>query len=375
MSRFIGAILLIVSSTIGGGIIALPPVSAQGGFVRAVSLMTGVWIVMTLSGLLLAKKSVEREATSIADLAKKSFGKPIQAAVWFVTLTLLYLIAAAYTSGVSTFFANALAQNFSFHVSSPLVAIVFLLIFGGVVSCGIRWIDLATKVLLPIKIGLLLCACALLLPHVAGQNLLAAGSWHRALGAAPYFLCAFGYHCVIPSLCAYTGNSFKRIYAAVITGTTVPFLIYLLWLAVTLGVAPRGEFSSASVFLNTLIDLTGDNYVAVFVRTFTNITMLVSFLAIGLALFDFLRDGLNRQNNYMGRIQTALASFGLPLAFTVFYPDGFLIALRYSSIFATLLMLALPAALNMREKPWPRAIAYLCAGVAIVIICVAIKGL
>ena len=71
--------------------------------------------------------------------------------------------------------------------------------------------------------------------------------------------------------------------------------------------------------------------------------MTTSFLGVSLGLFDFLADGFKRKDDRFGRFQTTLLTFIPPLAFALFFPSGFILALEYSALFAIILEIFLPS--------------------------------
>ena len=139
----------------------------------------------------------------------------------------------------------------------------------------------------------------------------------------------------------------------IVCGTTVALVIYLLWLATTLGVVPmHGENSFSSIaqnnssvdgLVNTINLLAHSRWVSIGVNGFSNVAMTTSFLGVTLGLFDFLADGCKRPNSRFGRTQTALITFVPPLIFAFYFPGGFILALKYAAIFVAILEIILPA--------------------------------
>lgn len=58
--------------------------------------------------------------------------------------------------------------------------------------------------------------------------------------------------------------------------------------------------------------------------------LATSFLGVALGLFDYLADLFQRSNTAAGRLQTGAITFPPPLAFALFYPRGFVMALGYA---------------------------------------------
>ena len=51
-NKFIGSILIVIGTIIGGGMLALPMVGAPVGSFVAIGVLTAMWVLMTITGLL-----------------------------------------------------------------------------------------------------------------------------------------------------------------------------------------------------------------------------------------------------------------------------------------------------------------------------------
>ena len=89
---------------------------------------------------------------------------------------------------------------------------------------------------------------------------------------------------------------------------------------------------------------TQSKIISVGFNLFTNIAITTSFFGVTLSLFDFIRDGFKLNNRYTsGRLVAYVLSYGPPFFFAVCYPKGFITALGYAGIAASLLIMILPA--------------------------------
>ncbi len=363
MSRYIGSILILIGAAIGAGMLALPMVSASAGFWPAATLLVIVWAIMTVTALLtlevcLAFKPLRN---SFGTMARKTLGVPGKVVVWIAYSLLLYATTASYIAG-STSLLDELLMN-CFHVDLPpwLDSVMFTVVLGGMVFWSMRTVDYFVRFLLSIKGVLLAIALTMLMPHIRFDNLIfQAGRINYLWMAAPIFLNAFGFHFVIPSVCTYCDKKVVALKRVIIASTTIPLIIYLLWLLVSLGIIPLfGTVSFADIaehrtsvggFVMSLGELSNSKTLFFIINVFSNIAMVTSFLGVTLGLFDFLADGFKRKNNLSGRFQTALMTFVPPLAFALFYPDGFIMALLYSTFFAIILELFLPGLMVYRLR-------------------------
>lgn len=357
----IGSTMIVIGTTIGAGMLALPMSSAMSGLVPSLCLIIGVWMLMTYTGLLVLEVnlSLPPYQNSFSSMARATLGRPGEIITWLTCLVLLYALTAAYIAGNGSLLSELIQTYFKHEVSSKTNAIAFTLFFGFFVFWSTRAVDILNRFLLSIKGIFLIVMLLLLLPHVNFVDF-AHHDPHLMLAAAPIFLTAFGYHTVIPSLTNYIGKELKTMKWIIICGTTVPLIIYILWLVCTLGIIPLAGTESFSTlaqnknqvgqFVNFLTDLVHNHWVTLAINGFANIAMTTSFLGVSLGLFDFLADALKRKNTRTGRLQTALITFLPPFLFALFYPQGFILALGYAGVCVAILLVILPALMAYRLR-------------------------
>ena len=355
--KFIGSCLILIGTTIGAGMLALPLVSGMSGFLWASMLMIIVWALMTITGLLVLEVNLAMASTacSFSSMADKTIGNCGKIITWITYVLLLYALTAAYMSGAASLLSE-LMHCLLIQIPNFLNAVLFTLILGGAVFWSTKATDYLNRGLISIKGLLLIVSFALLSPRIGANNLLSINRSIEAkyfIGMLPIFLCAFGYHTIIPSLRMYIGDRPRTLAMIIVSGTSISLLIYLLWLAGTLGVVPLvGEHSFTTLeknngavgeLLSTVILLVHSKWLSAAINGFSDIAMATSFLGVTLGLFDFLADGFKRPDTRYGRAQTALLTFIPPLIFAFCYPRGFILALNYAAIFITILGIILPA--------------------------------
>ena len=356
LNRMIGSIFILIGSAIGAGMLALPLVGASAGFVHSTILLILIWLLMTLTALLILETCLafEPNHNNFSTMARTTLGRPGQIITWFSFLLLLYATTAAYIDGSSSLIDELFTRIFHI-ISVPwLNAVGYTVLFGGAVFLGTRTVDYCVRLLLSAKGILLFVTLLILIPHVDINKLrLQTGTLKYVWLAAPIFLNAFGLHFVIPSITTYCERNTKVLTKVIIISTTIPLFVYIIWLLVTFGIIPLAgnlsfttihqQHTSVGGLIYTLGMLSYNKYILFFVNSFSDIAMTTSFLGVALGLFDFLADGLNRSNSYFGRFQTALITFLPPLLFVLFYQHGFILALEYSAFFAVILEVFLPA--------------------------------
>lgn len=358
--KTLGCIFLVTGTCIGGGMLAIPMVTAQCGFWWSMLIFFICWAVMLYSCFLVLEVNSALPANaSFSSMAQKTLGLPGKVITWVMFLLLLYALLAAYDTGGASLLQSVFTQ---LHVSIryDLCAALFTVILGTFVFLGMRPTEQLNRYFLSAKLMLFVVAAILVVPRIHISNLDAkVFHAHAFFAAIPVVLVSFGSHFVIPSIRNYIGPDAKRLRKIVFIGMLIPLIVYIIWQVVVFGILPKaGEYSFASIHAEH--DTTGslvialahylqNNTIKTILNAFVDIAMTTSFLGIALSLFDFFIDGIRlTSHNYSHRFVAALLTFILPLLFAIFYPNGFIMALEYGAVFAAVLVLMLPGLMSMR---------------------------
>ena len=367
-NKLIGSILMVIGTSIGAGMLALPIISANIGFTLSTIVIFISSLLMLLTGFLITEVNFafpeyKNNFNTMAQVTLGSSGKFVS---WLSSLLLLYAILSAYILGNASLLTN-LFIVFGINIPTWVNACLFVLVLGGVVYWSTKAVDYLNRILISVKGVLLISSFILLFPYVNITTLartmdVSIGS--HFLAVIPIFIISFGFHSVIPTLRNYLGSKdSKELRIAIILGVLVSVVIYLLWLLVSLGSIPlNGENSfstlaknkgSVGEFIQLISVIINNKWVIFGINGFANVAMTTSFLGIAIGLFDFLAEGFKRSNSRKGRLQTWFLTFIPPLTFALFYPKGFILALGYSAIFATVLWVILPAMMAYRLRKHP----------------------
>ena len=271
----------------------------------------------------------------------------------FTYLLLLYSVLCAYIAGGSDLFHHALQ---AMHVNCPLwvSAVLFTLIFGVIVSCGVHSVDRVNRVLMFMKFGALFLLIVLLIPFATVDHLVT-GDLHylRATSIIMVTIASFGWATLIPSLRIYFAGNIRNLKLSILIGSSIPLLCYIIWDAVIMGVIPlSGEHSlltvlhasnSTSELVGTISTLVGNPIVTLIVKFFTSICVLTSFLGVALCLTDFFSDGLSIAKKDYGHVILFVLTFVPAAIVAIFVPHIFIKALKYAGIYSTVLLVFLPA--------------------------------
>ena len=239
------------------------------------------------------------------------------------------------------------------------------------VCVGTSLVDLFNRFLFSAKILFLVVMLVLLAPHVHKVNLLSLPlEKGLALSAIPVIFTSFGFHGSVPSIVSYMNGDIRKLRRVFVIGSAIPLIAYLFWQLVTLGsidsttfIGLMAEHSGLNGFLVALRNVVASSHVELAVHLFADLALATSFLGVALGLFDYMADLFQRRNTVAGRLQTGAMTFLPPLAFALFYPRGFVMALGYAGVaLSVLALLLLFHASNIRSKDtaW-RVVSRCCA--------------
>ena len=357
MNKIVGSTLIVAGTALGGGMLALPLASAGLGFYTAAFLIIANWGLMTYTALLMLEihQHAEQDAT-LNSLAKSLLGKPGQYLATFASFFLFYALCAAYIAGGGSQLTNKINDFMSLELTPQFGAILLTMIVATIVSIGTHSVDMVNRVLFSVKIIVLALTLSLLFPHVESINLLEMPVQQGLLlSALPVIFTSFGFHGSIPSIVRYVGIDIKTLKKVMICGASAPLVIYLLWQVATQGVLSQTNLmanNSLTSFISSLSSVLQQPQVSQSVSVFADLALATSFLGVSLGLFDLL-SGMMTRTRIEGkshRLKTALVTFLPPLAFALFYPQGFITALGYAAIALVILAILLPVAMVSKQR-------------------------
>ncbi len=352
--KALGAILLIVGTSIGGGMLALPVATASLGFVPSVVYLLVTWIFMAIGALLILEVNAWCPPNAnLISMAGVTIGKFGQAISWVAYLLLLYSLLSAYVSGGQDV-VSTISSYMGLHLSNRWSAFVFLIIFGTVVFFGIRSVDWVNRLVMAIKLFTYVAMVAFTSPLIHVSHLVAGPiRFGVTLSTLMIMITSYGFAIIVPSLRSYFHNNIKALRKAVIIGSFVPLVFYLVWEAVIFSVLPKtGQYSlhalatstqPVSTLMRVLSHLSQNSWIILLANVFTSVCVITAFLGVSLCLVDFLADGLQVRKRGWSGMMIYLIAFLPPLLLVLFAQKVFVLGLSFAGIFCVILLMLLPA--------------------------------
>ena len=341
----LGGALLVAGTAIGGGMLALPVVTAAGGFLPAALIYVLCWAFMTATALLFVEIFLwSKEEVNIVSMAKMTLGTPGKIVAWILYLFLFYSLTIAYISGGGGLVDDLLKSIAHFDYPKWLGVLLFVAIFAPFVTIGARAVDSLNKLLMTGLIVSFLIFVALGIGHIE-LHLLERIDLPMALLATPVMFTSFGFQGIVPTLTNYLDRDPHRARKAILIGSTLPLLAYIIWEGLILGVIPFEGLEEARALGQSAVaplkNIVAHPWLYPVGEFFAFFAIVTSFLGVTLGLLDFLADGLKVKKTPTGRLRLSFLIYGPPLIFAMFNPCVFLNALHYAGGLGCALLLGL----------------------------------
>ena len=331
-SVFRGA-LLVSATAVGVGMLALPIATGPGGFLPSIFIYIACWAFMLCTGLLLLEVCTWMPPNSnLITMATRLLGKPGKVACWLIYLFLFETVMIAHVVGGGSISAEIFSGSIDL---TPAMAL-YVLLFAPVVYLGTRTVDRLNLLLFS---GVILSYFLFLIisfSHVNAEKL-AYMNWKKIWISIPILFTSFTYQVIIPTLVSYMNRDYTKVRKAILLGSTIPLLVYIIWQVVILGIipveGPNGLIAAKEAGQNAVTPLKNfvdSSYVLGIGKAFGFFAMTASYIALALAFLDFLADGLKIQKRGMRKLLLTFAVFAPPFFVSIVHPGIFLKALSYA---------------------------------------------
>lgn len=360
LAKLFGGILLIIGTSMGGGMLALPLATATTGFAHAVILFLFCWAIMTASAFFILEANLWlEEDANLISMAGATIGRTGQWIAWFTYIFLLYSLIAAYLASGRDI-VNQLFSGFHLHIPSAAALLLFLTALSSIVYQGIHSVDRTNRWIMSSKLLSFFLILLFLIPGMRLESLLPTQSYPWVITTFSIIITSFGYAIIVPSLRSYFHSDPIILRRILFIGSLIPLICYLLWEAAIFSLIPlEGPYGllaiqqSSTPIKALMIALnihTKTHWAALIANAFTTLSVATSFLGVSLCLFDFFSDGFHFKKEGIQRIGLYLMTFLPPLLLVQFFPNFFLLGLRFAGICCVILLMLLPAWMVWRGR-------------------------
>lgn len=349
-----GATFIIAGSTIGAGMLGLPVVMGLFGLIPSIIVMFLVWLYMLSTAFMLleANSWFRRDApVNLISLSHITLGKIGSAVVWLTYGFLFYSLMVAYIIKSGDLLRYLDRNGFlTAEASYLLIAFVsFLIIWQGA-----RVVDIFNRAFM---FCLILAYISLIYAIVPDMDISLLDDFrgNNYIFLVPFVIIAFGFHNMIPSVFEYLDRDINKAKVAIICGSLIPMLLYIVWVVVSLGVLDFQEVSTGfkenKIATELMGDIAANKAVAVGALLFSFFAIITSLLGQGLSLRDFLIDGMSLLKVKLSKFVASIACIFPALILSYMWPEVFFRCLQIAGgIAAMLLFGVLPPMIIIRGR-------------------------
>ena len=359
-----GGAMIIAGTVIGAGMLANPTATCGVWFTGSLIVLLYTWFSMLSSGLMILEVNTHYpHGASFDTMVKDLLGPTWNAINGIAVAFVLYLLTYAYIFVGGDLTAKGLGSAVGSDVSLTVGQLVFFGILAFCVWASARLVDRFTSVLIGGMVLTFIWATGGLiadakLPVLFDTQAPAGTSyWIYISAALPVCLASFGFHGNVSSLLKYFKGDARKVAKSIWAGTLIALVIYVLWQIAIQGNLPRNEFApviaadgQVSVLIETLSKFVQTGSMAAILSFFSYMAIATSFLGVTLGLFDYIADIFKWDDGFAGRTKTAAVTFLPPLVSCLLFPTGFVTAIGYVGLVATVWTCSLPSLLLLRSR-------------------------
>ncbi|NGX56956.1 MAG: Tyrosine-specific transport protein [Candidatus Anoxychlamydiales bacterium] len=331
IKEIISASLLIAGTMIGAGMLAIPLVTAKAGFIVATIITILVWAFMLITGLLFLEATLWMDKNSnILSMSKRFLHNKGRAISGIIFIFLYYCLMVAYFAAGAPILASFIEIIMQIKIDGIMIYLVYGLIFASIVGVGIKFINRINYILM----------CALIISYItiifAGSSLISldrlfASSSANIFISIPILFTSFGFHNVIPSLTFHFKENVKVMKYAIIIGSVIPLIIYIVWQLLIIGSIPlnliENTLKEGKPITDAIQSLTNVLWIKQFSKIFSLFAIITSMLGVSFSVVDFLGDGFKLKRHGKDRFFLILLTFIPPFILASLDPSIFVVAI------------------------------------------------
>lgn len=351
----LGGTMIIAGTTIGAGMLALPTISAGMWFYWSLGIMLCTWLLMLLSSQALLEVNLHYEpGASFHTLVQDTLGTTWSWINGLAVAFVLYILVYAYVSGGGSIVRHSLLAIAGVEPTKFVAGLIFALLLTACVWWSTWIVDRFSLIMMAGMVLTFVLSMTGLLAQIRTSVLLdLGGTGGQSIFiwvALSTYLTSFCFHASVPSMVKYFGKDPKSINKCLIYGTLIALVCYITWIVAADGSISRAQFKdviAAGGNVGDLVKAAGANVDSAFIlrmlEAFSSLAVATSFLGAGLGLFDYIADLFRFDDSRGGRTKTALITFVPSTACALIWPDGFLLAIGWAGLAASIWSVIVPA--------------------------------
>jgi tyrosine-specific transport protein len=331
--KFLATMFTLSGTIIGAGILGLPYVFAKSGFLTGLFWIVVLGAVMMFTNLALGEVTLRtRGVHQLAGYAEKYLGKWAKRIMFFAMLFGIYSALLAYLIGEGESLSRLLPGN----INPLILGFAFWVVMTLLLHEGMKGLKKVETYGVIAIIGIVVGIFFWFLPRIAVPNLMASDLTNFALPVGVVMFALLGFTS-IPELRREIRGEEKKLKLAIILGTLIPIILYILFSAVFVGVLGKGVSEVATLSFGPFITILG-----IF-------TMLTSYFVLAFSVKDLFKYDL-KSSPMVSFVFSAIVPLLLYLLVSSFKMAGFAMILGIGGVISGGITGILIVLMNKKSK-------------------------
>lgn len=367
MQKQIGSIILVAGTCIGSGMIALPMTVGKIGIIPCVLLMLFTWMLMYFTSLITVELSLQAGKGLPIGMLGRKFSGPIAELVGVGSFKMLsYSLMAVYIYAGSSVFQKMLSSSMLGEYSFSYIIAIYTFTVSLLFLLPMKLLDYVNRFLfigLLIVIAILIVGLAFI---VNWSNLPLISEQYNQISTwqilAPIVFTSFGFQGSCHSLVNYCNLDKVTLKKALLWGSFIPMLVYIVWTVSSLSVIHNESPAFYDQMINGKVEV-GDlvqelssvarwHSVQMLIWWITSLAIITSIVGVGIGLCDSMKETLFYavKNKISKKILASIITV-LPAYFAaIFIPNAFISVLGFAGMILSIIAILLPIYLLYKAK-------------------------
>ncbi|XP_019066771.2 uncharacterized protein [Solanum lycopersicum] len=341
------SIFLVAGTTVGAGILAIPAVTQESGFLASAIVCIVCWIYMVVSGLLIAEVNVKT-------MCELGSGGVSLLVLHFHPLRPSCCLCGSFFRYIDNLHRDSIMGNRDLvFTASWRDLLLWKRTIGAVNGVLVFGIIASFTVLVVVASG-----------DLHWEALLKA-NFEAAPQSIPIIALSFVYQNVVPVLCTNLEGDLSKVRSAIVFGTAIPLALFLVWDGVILGTITTLGTEADKIADPLQLLRSTNGIVGPIVDIFSLLAIATSYIGFVLGLSDFLADYFTALYNLVwdsdhcmlklpsgpNRPLPYLLTLVPPLILSLLDPEIFFKALDFAGTYGVLVLFGLlPAAMSWSDR-------------------------
>jgi len=321
----------LIGTIVGAGILAVPYVVAQAGFLVGffiIVLLGLAFIFLNLvTGEIVLRTKEQHQITGYAAKYLGTWGKRL------MTFSMMFSIYGALTAYL---IGEGETLKAIFNVGTPLIySLIFFTLTFVIIYKGVKATGKAELVLITLLLGVVFLIGIFSYKNIDVNNL---KTINLANFFMPYGAILFAYigYQALPEMQEVLGGNREKMKKAIYIGSAIPILLYLLFSLFVVGIVGFDQFQALEPnqrIATIALSVYSSPILGAFANVIAVLAMFTSFLTLGIAMVE-----MYEYDYLISRTKSLLLTFSVPLFISVFSLSTFITVIGITGALAGGLM-------------------------------------